>query len=233
MIGGLSLGAMTGASLAGAVRRRALMDMLARARHFPTRRRTPPGRARHRGRTGGRGRRHLPRRRRPGPPGRTHGRDRRRRCVHPPAGRRGGALETLAGQLPPGLVTVIRDAPWPCTHRCAPVPHLHGRAHRGDGVHRAPAAALLLPGPPTTGHRRGRARPVRPEPHRPHQPAARLRGHARARRPTRRRRRAVDPGRTAALPFPVIHVDQPEHIEKVMSAIYELGVDSPTSGVAA
>ncbi|MER7879327.1 ACP S-malonyltransferase [Streptomyces solisilvae] len=34
------------------------------------------------------------------------------------------------------------------------------------------------------------------------------------------------------IPFPVVHVEQPEHIEKVVSSVFELGIEYPETGLA-
>ncbi|KIF73254.1 malonyl transferase [Streptomyces sp. 150FB] len=34
------------------------------------------------------------------------------------------------------------------------------------------------------------------------------------------------------IPFPVLHIEQPEHIEKVVSSVYELGIEYPETGLA-
>ncbi|UED87992.1 ACP S-malonyltransferase [Streptomyces profundus] len=41
------------------------------------------------------------------------------------------------------------------------------------------------------------------------------------------------PAGLLAIPFPVVHVEQPEHIEKVVSSVFELGIEYPETGVGA
>jgi [acyl-carrier-protein] S-malonyltransferase len=41
------------------------------------------------------------------------------------------------------------------------------------------------------------------------------------------------PAGLLAIPFPVLHVEQPEHIEKVVSSVYELGIEYPETGLPA
>ncbi|MFG2638918.1 ACP S-malonyltransferase [Streptomyces sp. NPDC048362] len=229
VLGGLSLGAMTASSLAGAVGRRELIAMLAHGAHAPGPEADAPGQ--------GMALAFAP-----------DGTDVAALAEHRPGVHLSGdfgptvdgsarilmlsgertALEAMAAELPPGLITPLPDrpiavhSPLRADFRAFMAPHIDAMDFREPVL---PLASCLEPRTLTT------AEDVRDLFHRnATDPISLVDVHTRMAAEGVRLGLVIGgsiPDGILRLSFPVVHVDRPEHLEQVLTTVYELGIDLP------